>query len=418
MEGNFLTVLATGSINDIRGALPSFVIDELSLINSMTLLNKILNILRLRKPKVKRDLVSAILGKWLPESDPDVDVLIGDMASIVFISIANIAYIITVYEDIFPEEVLSLNLESEDEAKRFSFSFTASRLEEAYKLIASGGEEESSKKTSKKDTSFEENNFLLLDAWHRLLKLAENKNRPDAMRFIMNKIELAAPPAVIPSYIKKKAKKVPICSESEDQIKAAAKKTVISLTQGVEDSPELLANLDRTLETFDQKQLLEIVSTFDEKTATMDDPDMIEGPTNPIHYEDGTVRPCLGAPACRKDKSCRMLTCICVADDPGDADNWNPEKMSWFNNRCEFEGCRKKILKPSYAVRLPCDKGGFDGSFCSEDCAYKDGWIARKLSEEDDGEEEPEQYSKFNEIMAQIQYKGIVGNSKDFLLQL
>lgn len=385
MSQEIIQAISFGTPGEIEAKIGEFDFGSINYMTGMAYLDKFLTAAREKKPCRDLLVVEMLLTPYIDENDPDIDSFIGDLAGIAVISVHNLAYLIRIHEDIVPEMVLDINLESEDLSKKFSFACVASRLEAAFKMI----EGKSSVVT----------NFLEKDSWQRLLAKAKDKERKDATAYILSKLEAMYPFAEIPKYMKTIVGKVPKCSNNMDETKNTVKDIVTTMTIDESGSGVASNKLNEALDELTEVELLTIVTSFNKKIAMVDDEDMLEGPSNSIKGSD-----CLGALPSRTIKGCRMLTCICIAEDEDD-ENWEIEKLSWFIKKCEI--CSKKIRKACHALRLPRDSGGWVGCYCSEKCCVDAANV--DIKENFAGNHKHfERYSRYNRLTVQILFKGIV----------
>jgi hypothetical protein len=358
---------------------------ELDYLESMVLFEKCLTILRLINDD---DLTLILIDKdylKLTENEEENfdNKFINELCGNSLISIANIVYFLKLAH-FSPESVLTLNLESKAKEKKFSFYATASRLENAvlqyYDEIKEPLEE-----------------FLPLIEWKELLKIANANKRTDAIRYIDQYLLRILPSASTPTYMKTEVKKVALLPEDLKEAKQLALNIASQQFNIATDIAELGTVLQKFTNSLSTEELSYILSM--ERSNLVDDYDQIEGPENNMVF-DGIVKPCLGRPSYRRKEGCRMLTCICVAEDTDDEEDSELLKMSWFTSKCEK--CNVLIEHFSHALRLPLNNGGWVGCFCSENCAVE---IANKEIKNVQGMVE---YTKFNQIMANIKFKGIV----------
>lgn len=380
MEDKILVAVGKSNLQTIKKYLEPLDLSQYDILTSMRFLNRILDIIRTRQPKGRKKTLDVILEKWHHPDDTDMDLLISELGSIILISQDNLNYIIETYGDILPEEVLSFNIHNDSKEKAFSFGFLCSRIIVAWK----------------------EKEIMMQDGWLRLLKVAEEKGRKDAVSYILKHISRNTIYAKKPSWMKEKANKVSSIIEDPNSTKEVVSDFIVSSSSG----SLLNDKLKETLNTFSHTELSSIVSCLSgDDSKKIDDPDMVEGPLNSIIEEDDTIRKCLGAMSYRNNKGCRMLTCICIVNTEEDYDLDEIPKMSWFDGKCEE--CQKRIKLACHSIRLPLDHGGWAGCFCSEDCAIK---MANKEIRENlaANAEGLERYRQFNNISAIIRFKGIV----------
>jgi len=384
MENKILQAVRKGNLQTIRKYLDPLDLTEYDILTSMKLLNDILNIIKVRQPVGKRKTLDVILDKWQDPDDNDMDLLMSELGAIILISQDNLNYVFETYDDLAIEEILSYNLFDESKEKAFSFGFLASRI-----TIASKQED-----------------ILGKDGWLRLLKLAEEKNRLDAKHYILKHLNKSIVYALPPKWMKEYAGKVSSLVEDENKTKDFVRDIF-------KDAPPDLLN--NTLNTFSHTELSTIIPIFSDNTLArrhyIDDPDMVEGPINPIIHEDESVRECPGAMSYRANKSCRMLTCVCIVNSDEDFDLEEINRLYWFIGKCEQ--CHKKIKQASHCIRLPPDHGGWVGCFCSEECAIETAntEIKENLSTNNG---ELERYRRFNAKAALLRHKGIVENDNSF----
>ena len=292
----------------------------------------------------------------------------------------------------------------------FNFALTASRLEDAVsKYIKILLEEE--KEYNDEEVKF--NYILQNDAWLRILDIAKEVNRQDAISFIENKLGKNVEYAPTPEYIKTVCKKT--IEIDYNNIHGKAKKITHDLLhkkQYLDD--EVMTHVDDIISKFTDFDCINIIgfSARDNKVGNLiDDPDMLEGPLNSIVYiennsddeEKHELHECLGAPLNRKSKGCRMLTCICINEDDDEQDI-PVTRLQWFRGKCDL--CNKKIKKECYAFRLPLDAGGWIGCYCSSDCAMS--YANKRIKHGLKGENDFEHFSRFNSIEASVLHKGIL----------
>ena len=388
MEDKILIAVSKANLQTIKKYLEPLDLSQYDILSSMKFLNKILDIIRKRQPNGRTKTLDVILEKWHHPDDADMDLLISELGSIILISQDNLNYIIETYGDILPEEVLSFNIHNDSKDKAFSFGFLCSRIITAWK-----GKE-----------------IMMQDGWVRLLKAAEERNRRDAVSYILKLISKKTSYAEIPSWMKKKAEKVSSIIEDPKNTKEVVSDFIVSSS----NSSPLNDKFRETLNTFSHLELSSIVSCLSgDDSKKIDDPDMVEGPLNPIVQDDDTIRECLGSMSYRNNKGCRMLTCICIVNSDEDYDLDEIPKMSWFDGKCEE--CHKKIKLACHSIRLPLDHGGWVGCFCSEDCAIDTAnrEIKENLAANVKG---LERYKQFNNISAIVRFKGIVEHQDNFYL--
>lgn len=394
MFQQIIQAIATGTPGEIEAKMAFFDFSTINYMTGMAFLDKFLTTARQKKPPRGLLVVEMLLAPYIDENDPDIDAFIGDLAGIAVISVDNLAYLIKIHEDIVPEMVLDINLESTDLSKKFSFGCIASRLEAAFKMIE---EEKGGKRrtTAKKIVT----NFLEKDSWQRLLGKAKDKERKDATAYILSKLEDLYPFAEVPKYMKTVVGKVPQCANDIDETKNTVKSIVTEMTTDESRSGVALEKLTEALDVLTSVELLSVVTGFNKKVAMVNDEDMLEGPSNRIKGSN-----CLGALSSHVHKDCRMLTCICIAEDEDD-ENWEIQKLSWFIKKCEM--CSKKIRKACHALRLPRDSGGWVGCYCSEKCCVEAANVDIKHNFAGN-HKHFERYSRYNTLTAQILFKGIL----------
>lgn len=79
------------------------------------------------------------------------------------------------------------------------------------------------------------------------------------------------------------------------------------------------------------------------------------------------------------------------------------EQMTdWFDGVCE--ACHKKVLRRWHTVRIPGRRGGWKGSYCSEDCLYK----AVVIIETKEGKIDPVLRTMLESIFRQLRGIGII----------
>ena len=88
----------------------------------------------------------------------------------------------------------------------------------------------------------------------------------------------------------------------------------------------------------------------------------------PLNAREGTT---YDTDACSRYGGCRMFTCVCHETYDPDDDVIDPEP-DWFGDYCGSEKCGRKILNRYWAVRRPLPGGGWQGCYCSWDCAIED----------------------------------------------
>ena len=392
MENKLITALKKSDIQKIKKLFKELDLDQMKFIDRAILLEKILQASKINDPDFEK--LNIITEKWLGNLESgDLDGFIGDLCGLISISIDSIVYVMMGYQDILIEEILTLQLETNS----FNFNLIATRLIEAYQkyLILQNEKDE-----------------IQNDVWKRLLDIAEEKKRKDAINFINFKLNLNSKIAPKPKYMKTQCEKVIEIDENNVRQKATEVTKSLFKKKEIIDN-EIMNKLDNYIESFTQTDCINIVSFLNAEKQYVDDPDMLEGPSNSIIYEkintvtnekEITVHECLGAPESRKFKGCRMLTCTCINEDIEDESDVLP--FQWFKGKCDR--CKNKILKVCYAFRLPLDAGGWVGCFCSSACALNDAndHIKRGLK----GEEAFEHFNRFNEIEAIILHKGILDN--------
>ena len=113
-------------------------------------------------------------------------------------------------------------------------------------------------------------------------------------------------------------------------------------------------------------QKIGMISRF-KKVELFDDTDWFleYGPLNTI-YHASNPEP---THVCHRYGGCRMLLC-CEYENKGDdgesVDIFSKRRGSWFRGECDI--CQNKIEKSCCAVRLPLQKGGWYGCYCSFEC--------------------------------------------------
>lgn len=336
--------------------------------------------------------------------DLDIDNLIGDLCGLAFISVKSIAHIIKMYEDISPEEILESNILNSTGSKIYNFPMVASRLEQSLKIYYSNDQELNGK--------FKE--MVNLSTWIKLHDMAAEIGRKDVTTHIKILLEKILPPKEKPEYIKNKIDYV-LKSDFDAYDSNESKDKVFNIIKNI--SPDtnfcddnIKSKVDGILDTLSENERSQIIGFCENGGKSEPNPDMLEGPENNIYekidYGDKYhLKPikCLGQPDFRKSDGCRMLTCTCISDTP-DEEEFDVPIFSWFTGNCEV--CKISITKPNYCMRLPLDKGGWIGCFCSSNCAIScaNEEIQRyKMAETN----KYETYTRFNEIDATVQVTGI-----------
>jgi hypothetical protein len=401
---NIKKKITEGDLVALGKALGDLELDKIKFIPRMQMFGKLLDFCRMKEKGL--NVLSKIVQTWVGDSElGDSDGIVSDICGIIFINVKSIGYLISQYEDVIPEEVLLINLENESKSKAFSFPLTADRLDQAMKFYSNFYTE----------SDEEYKSILEVDAWARLYDVAVQKNRVDAISYIENKLQSFLEPAKIPEYITNIPKMVDVVSTNALEERARTAKIVKRFVSSDNDTTSEVVNnkissIVDSLGGIDRKNILKMFSTETEPKNEID-PDMLEGPENVIidSYKDEGVlveeiHPCLGKPDHRNVDGCRMLTCICIADDPY-GEYLEVQRMSWFKGKCDL--CKSSIIKPAYAMRLPKDKGGWEGCYCSSKCAI-DHAISITKPYIESGAENFESYRRLNEIDAAIQYKGIL----------
>jgi len=387
--------LKTNNISKIKNLITKLDLDNMKFIERTVLLEKLLQAAKIDDPDFEK--LSIITEKWLGNLETgDLDGFIGDLCGLISISIDSIVYVMMGCEDISTEEILTIILESKQ--NYFNFNLTATRLQEAFKIYIN--------KQTLSGSEYELQN----DAWNRLLDIATNNNKKDAIVYINSKLNLLTQVANKPKYMKTECKKVVEINETNVRQKATQiTKSLFKKTENVDD--KLMEQVDEYIEGFTELDCINIVSFLEKEKNYIDDFDMLEGPLNSIVYEkinslthekEIITHQCLGASENRNNKGCRMLTCTCINLDFDDDSEVLP--LQWYKGKCDL--CKKRILKVCYAFRLPLDAGGWIGCYCNPECAMLDAneYIKKGLK----GEETFEKFHRFNEIEALVLLKGIV----------
>jgi hypothetical protein len=378
------SVIAQGSPLAIEAALAQLEeLDEPMAVEPtrMKILNRLL--MAAQKRGCDIDSLQYVLAKFLSEEDPDMDILILQMCLWACFTENTIAYVINQYGDISPEEILTLLIE---QGGKYTFPLAVRRLRTVFKLV-------------NEDQRLED--FLSSDQWETLSRIATSAERPDIVAHI--KLENPPPPAAKPEYMTL-APKLIRGHKSDLEKQARAKKLTQTLFTAADPvlpaMGETIAGvIDKFMGQLSPAECDVIINQYDHSEEEwIEDPDMLEGPPN--GYANPQTQHCVGAPDFRAIGQCHMLTCGCRNDDE-DAEYYDPVRLEWFTGKCEH--CQIRIVKACYALRLPCDAGGWIGCFCSAECA-----LVTANNEIQAGLNPKEKYTKFNQMMAAIQYKKIV----------
>ena len=386
--------LQEGNITEVEAQLKMFDVYALAPLDSMVILDSCLASLSTGKNKGNLEILEMVMNEWLPPEDPDIDFFVGQMAALISINISNLAYVMDMYGDIAPEEILKLDLESPLEERLFSFPMVATRIEEAGKQCS-------------------EPSFMALrqDAWRRLLDCATEHKKELAIRFINAKLANWDSPTA-PKYMRDKVPQVRSNNLDPKYTEQQAKNIINKLLSEDTKSSSMYDTVNKAMTELTTQELGSIVSHFDTTSNMEADFDVIEGPENPREIK-GIIQTCNGALSIRKSKSCRMLTCNCIQESPDD-DNWELKKLNWFKHKCD--ACSKKILKAAHAIRLPLDRGGWIGCYCSQHCAITD--ANKDISNYFTGNSDSmERYRKTNKLFAVILHKGILEQEDSVLAE-
>lgn len=257
---------------------------------------------------------------------------------------------------------------------------------------------------------------LEISEYQELYNTASTSNL-NAATFFEYQLNTRSDYAEIPSWVKNftEEKEIPredelIIPEPEPFIFDTPKNNedvVELLTEGLrlsgksEEEVELAqSELRKRLVASTQEEKAQIVHEALENSARgnlADDEELFAllGPVNTIVDSDLTDDEGL----CQKYGGCRMLCCIEFEDflTSGNEviypiDQYKP--TDWFTGHCQV--CHLRIHRPSHALRMPLDHGGWKGCYCSEQCLRKDIPSKNKLVEE-----------LINEVMIQLNKIGI-----------
>lgn len=103
----------------------------------------------------------------------------------------------------------------------------------------------------------------------------------------------------------------------------------------------------------DRQTINNILNTLNTQENLQEDTNYIPyfGPSNPLQFQGGNI-----------DGQDRMLLCNFYDHDPETGDD-----IDWFSGACDK--CGLRIRQQHHSVRMPIINGGWEGSFCSWECA-------------------------------------------------
>jgi len=124
-KDNLLTSITNSNIKLITQYLAELDLSVIAYIPRMVYLNQLLQAAKPNDPDF--EILGLIVEKWLgPLESGDFDGFIGDLCGVISISIDSILYVMLGCEDICPEEILTIHLETSNQ--NFIFALTVQSL--------------------------------------------------------------------------------------------------------------------------------------------------------------------------------------------------------------------------------------------------------------------------------------------------
>jgi len=379
----------------------SIPLDNLEYFDRIKILLDLLNICK--EYESDSDIINIILIRWCNE-DIDIDGILGDLASNMDCKDEILEYLFSIYPYSVPLSILDNHIRTRC-GEGMIFSFTAERLLKCYGNFK--GIKDYNLDTHQWNIlkeSAEETNGCKFEDINEITQFISRQKNPltynnrDIFEYISSKLNnkdkrIAKKPKYInllehenesyfETYFKTSESKI---DKDEDEDIDNIKNTINNLL-----NPEKL----KDLEEGDEAPLLkdEIIDTFislkdnfgidlnlgsDKELSSKINKDKITnyfryfGPSNAIHGINCASIVKVGDTEI--EGPCRLFTCICK-EIPGDnefEDNFeiDTDYYSWFTGKCDL--CDVKIKKLRYAVRFPCENGGWIGCFCSFICMKK-----------------------------------------------
>jgi hypothetical protein len=290
-----------------------------------------------REVNASKNIIDCIIQRWDPNTigTVDADGLLGDLSATYLCSMKNLKYLISMYDTSTSMSILDSHIRSRTDSGMV-FNIVANRILEAY------GIENLEEYEWEQLVSAAEQTQTLKSKQHTLLILHYiNEKLKSKNRIIF---------ADKPEWVN-------LPPESEEEVSLGS---IEKIQENDLIVKEFMSNIKAdTVLPEEAVSLALSVSLNSENTKA----DRLYGPVNAIVGFN-----CIGKPG-----PCRMLYCLCKEEDEDDEDCSyetveEPWKI-WFKGECEI--CHKSIRKFRYAIRFPLHGGGFEGCFCSFDCALK-----------------------------------------------
>lgn len=291
-----------------------------------------------REVQVSKDILDCIIRRWDPNciGDVDADGLLGDLSATYLCSMKNLKYLASIYDTSTPMSILDSHIRSRTDSGMV-FNIVANRILETYDIenleeyeweqLVSAAEQTQTLK-SKQHT------LLIL---HYINEKLKNKNR---------------------IIFADKPEWVNLPPESEEGVDLG------SIDQIQENDllvREFMSNVKTDIVLPEEAFSLALSVSLNSNNTKAD---RLYGPTNAIVGFN-----CIGKPG-----PCRMLYCLCKEEEDGVEDDCESIEVEepwkiWFKGECEI--CHKSIRNFRHTIRFPLHGGGFEGCFCSFDCALK-----------------------------------------------
>jgi hypothetical protein len=323
----------------LQALLNEIPLEEIKLTESLRILCSLIT--KCREVKVGTDIMNCIVQRWDPTTS-DADGLIGDLSATYLCSMENLKFLVSLYDSSTPMSVLDAHIRSRSDSGMV-FNVVANRVLEAYNI-----------------DNLEEYE------WEQLVRAAEQTQTLKSQQHTL----------LILHYINEKLKiknRVVFAEKPEWVSKPPESEEDVCLgsNEKIQDNDLLIKEFMSNIKTDIPlpQEVIDSVLSIGVNSGT-EKADRLYGPMNSIVGFD-----CIGKPK-GKTGPCRMLYCLCKEFEEFDneEDKFSEQELLepwkvWFKGECEV--CRKTIRKFRHALRFPLHGGGFEGCFCSFECALK-----------------------------------------------